>query len=105
RAAIMHAVGDVLAGAAGAPAKAVPDVGPLFDLLRAYGGPDAVSLLERSVPQWGEYALIALAGVPDGAGIPSLTALARSADVRVANAALPFQILAQAASQHAEAGC
>jgi len=104
REALIQAIGNALQSTAEAPAEGLPDVSPLFDLLRAYGGEQAVAVLERSVPEWGEYALIALAGLPDGAGIPSLTALAGTADVPVANPALPFQILAQASVSYPEAG-
>jgi hypothetical protein len=101
---VIQAIGNALQWAEHATAKELPDVSPLFDRLRAYGGEQAVAVLERSVPQWGEYALIALAGLPDGAGIPSLTALAGTADAPVANPVLPFQILAQTTVHYPEAG-
>ena len=100
---VIQAVGTALQWAAWAPAEA-PDVGPLFDLLRGYRDERSVALLERSAPRWGEYALLALAGLPDGAGVPSLTALAAGADGALANRALPFQVLAQASTRYAAAG-
>ena len=48
------------------------DVGPLFGVLQQYGGADVVPDLERATGQWRYYAAIALAGLPDGAGVPSL---------------------------------
>jgi hypothetical protein len=101
---VIDAIGDALQSAEQAPAKASPDVAPLFDLLRTFGGEQAVTTLEASVPQWGEYAVIALAGLPEGAGISSLAALAGSADGPMLNPVLPFQMLAQATAQYPEAG-
>jgi hypothetical protein len=101
---VIDTIGDALQSAEQAPAKASPDVAPLFDLLRTFGGEQAVTTLEASVPQWGEYAVIALAGLPEGAGIPSLAALAGSADGPMLNPVLPFQMLAQATAQYPEAG-
>ena len=48
------------------------DVGPLFGVLQQYGGADVLPDLERATGQWRYYAAIALAGLPDGAGVPSL---------------------------------
>ena len=48
------------------------DVGPLFEVLQQYGGAGVVPDLERATGQWRYYAAIALAGLPDGAGVPSL---------------------------------
>jgi hypothetical protein len=104
RAEVLRTIGDVLEGAAHADAREAPDVSPLFDLLRTYGGDEAVGILERSVPRWGEYALIALASLSDGAGLSSVVAIADGAGAAVANPALPFQILAQSAVQYPDAG-
>ncbi len=101
---MIEAVGNTLEWAEHAPAKQLPDVSPLFDVLRAYGGEEAIPVLEACVPEWQEYALIALAGLPGGAGIPSLTTFAETPDGPDANAVLPFQMLAQAALQYPEAG-
>jgi hypothetical protein len=99
---IVEAIGEALSRAEEAPTRG-PDVGPVFDVLRTCGGEEAVAILERSVPRWGEYALIALAGLPDGAGIPSLAALARTIDVPVADDVVPFQALAQATVSYGQA--
>ena len=58
---VMAAIHDALQSAERAPIDESPDVGPLFDLLRAYGGMAAQTILEQSLPAWTEYALIALA--------------------------------------------
>ena len=95
--AILQAIDDTLAWAR--DARESPDLAPLFDLLRTYGGARAVSLLERSVPLWGEYAVIALAELPDSAGIPALTSLAGAENAPLENHALAFQALAQATTR------
>ena len=101
---VLRAVDEALVRAEDAPEKHVPDVGPLFDVLRGYDVDEAVDLLQRSVPQWGEYALIALAGMPDGAGLPTVMALAETPDAPTADAALPVRILAQTSIDYPEAG-
>jgi hypothetical protein len=104
RASIVGALGDALLRAEETPTRERPDVGPVFDVLRACGGKQAIAVLERSVPRWGEYALIALAGLPDGAGIPSLVGLAATTGAPIANDVVPFQALAQATASYPEAG-
>ena len=81
------------------------DVGPLFDVLQSYSGGDVVNNLEQATPRWWEYSLIALAGLPKGEGLPSLLARAGDTNVPVQyKSSLPFQLLAQAATQYPEAG-
>jgi hypothetical protein len=53
---------------------------------------------------WKVYSLIALMGLPDGEGIPSLTVLANDPTVPVEHkSVLPFQMLAQSAMDYDEA--
>jgi hypothetical protein len=52
-------------------------VGPLFEALQKFGGPSAVPDLEQATGQWKYYATMALAQLPDGAGIPSLIQMAQ----------------------------
>lgn len=67
RAAMAEATAGRLAG---------KDIGPLFDVLRAYGGPNAVQDFQQAANgQWKYYATIALAELPDGAGVPALLQL------------------------------
>jgi hypothetical protein len=101
---VIRAIHDALQWAERATIGESPDVGPLFDLLRSYGGTEARAVLEQALPEWTEYALIALAELPDGLGVPSLTTLAGAADAPVANPVLPFQTLAQTAALYPEAG-
>jgi hypothetical protein len=96
---VIQAASDALRAAERERVGTPPDVGPLFELLAAYGGSRAVTELERSAPRWEAYALIALADVPDGGGIPSVAALARRPD-----ATLALQVLAQSAGKYGDAG-
>jgi len=48
------------------------DVAPLFDLLKAYAGANAVADFEKYAGTWFNYTPLMLAQLPDGAGIPSL---------------------------------
>ncbi len=100
---VIYAIGTALQSTEQLPTKDAPDVSPFFDLLRTYGGPQAVAVLERSVPRWGEYALIALASLSEGAGIPSVTALANTSSVSVENPVLPLQVLAQTTVDYPQA--
>src|SRR5262249_24532715 len=48
------------------------DVAPLFELLQRYGGAAVIPDLEAAAGQWHFYGPLALASLPEGAGIPSL---------------------------------
>ena len=52
------------------------DVAPLFEVLQTYGGPEVAGDLERAAGRWGQYATMALAALPDEAGVPSLLRMA-----------------------------
>jgi hypothetical protein len=105
-----------------ADAKEV-DVRPLFEVLRDLGGVDAATVLAQFPanadavqylrnknmtnisPTVRTYALMALAGLPGGEGIPSLAALADDPNVPVEHRpSEPFQMLAQASVDFADAG-
>jgi hypothetical protein len=55
------------------------DVAPLFEVFQHYGDTSAIGDLERAAARWNYYATIALANLPDGAGIPSILHFADSA--------------------------
>ena len=93
---VLSAVHDALAMAADKNLEGA-DVGPLFEVLQKYGG--AISQLEQATGQWKYYATMALAQLPDGAGIPSLKRMVQ--DPNGADAAL--QMLAQMSAQYPEA--
>src|SRR6266566_1182297 len=73
----------VLAAASETLAQALSDqwngrnVTPLFEVLQKYGDEGVIGLLEKSSSKWNFYATLALAGMPDGAGIPALVRMAQ----------------------------
>jgi hypothetical protein len=76
------------------------NVTPLFEVLQKYGDEGVVGLLEKSSSQWNLYATLALAGMPNGAGIPALVRMVRDqASAAVGNADFALRPLAQAALQ------
>src|ERR1043166_2318878 len=76
------------------------DVSPLFEVLQQFGGAGAVAELQNAAKQWNYYATIALAQLPDGAGIPSLIEIAQGSTGAKGNA---LEMLAQVSSQYSEA--
>lgn len=80
------------------------DVTPVFEVFEAYGGDGAVKDLEQQTTWW-PYSLMALAGMPDGKGVPSLMATASNPGIPVdQRPQLAFQMLAQAAADYPQAG-
>ena len=53
------------------------DVGPLFEVLHKYGDDRVVADLQQATGEYRYYASIALANLPDGAGIPALIDMAK----------------------------
>jgi hypothetical protein len=77
------------------------DMSALFELLQAYGSTNIVADLEKAVPRWNYYATLALAGLPDGAGIPTLVKLAQDQAVNSAGIGdFALRPLAQVAFQY-----
>jgi hypothetical protein len=76
------------------------DVAPLFEVLHSYGNTSVVSDLMQAAKQWNYYSAIALAELPDGAGIPSLIELAKGTSGGKLNA---LEMLAQMSTQYPEA--
>jgi hypothetical protein len=80
------------------------DVSALFELLQRYGDPSVVPDLEKAVALWNYYATLALAGLPDGAGIPALIRLAQDPNISAKGAGdFALRPLAQVALQYPEA--
>ena len=80
------------------------NVTPLFEVLQKYGDQGVIGLLEKASSKWNFYATLALAGMPDGAGIPALVRLAQDqASAAVRNGDFAVRPLAQAAMQFPEA--
>jgi hypothetical protein len=73
---VLNAVHEALTMAASKNLEG-SDVGPLFEVLQKYGGVTAVTDLEQVANQWKYYATMALAKLPDGAGVPSLIRMAQ----------------------------
>ena len=79
-------------------------IAPLFEVLQKYGDASVVGLLEQSVSKWNYYPTLALAGMADGAGIPSLIQLAQEPAVKAAGKGdFALRPLAQVALQYPEA--
>ena len=77
---------------------------PLFETLQAVGDPSVVPLLKDAVKQWNYYATMALAGLPNGAGIPALIELAQDPAISSLGADdFALRPLAQVALQYPDA--
>ena len=101
----LNAAREALAQAATGQQLGTRDVGPLFSVLQTYGNGSIVSDLEKALPQWGFYATLALAGLPDGAGIPALIRTVENPEIGgTGRDNFRLQILAQIAAQYPEAG-
>jgi hypothetical protein len=80
------------------------NVTPLFEVLQKYGDEGVIGLLEKSSSKWGFYATLALAGMPDGAGIPALVRMVQNQSSAAAgDGDSALRPLAQAALQFSEA--
>jgi hypothetical protein len=78
------------------------DVAPLFEVLKQYGGAAAATDLEQAGGSWNYYAAIALAQLPDGAGVPSLIRIVQNPDAKTKS--LPaLEMLAEVSNQYPEA--
>ena len=78
------------------------DVAPLFEVFQRYGDASAIPELEAAMDRWRYYATIALANLPDGAGIPSIL---RQADPGSGsgNRLIALEMVAQLAGDNAAA--
>ena len=56
------------------------DIGPLMEILKQFGGPNIVAELQKLGNTWFDYTPMALAQLPDGAGVPALIAWAKNPD-------------------------
>lgn len=80
------------------------DVGPLFGVLQQYGGQEAAAELQKFSSQYRYYSTIALANLPDGAGIPALIQMVQDPDAASKGGrSAALQMLAQAALQSPDA--
>ena len=80
------------------------DVSPLFETFQAVGDTDIVPILKQAVTRWNYYATLALAGIPDGAGIPALIQLAQDPTISSLGVGdFALRPLAQVATQYPDA--
>jgi hypothetical protein len=99
---ILDASRQVLAMAAGGKASQT-DVAPLFQVLERYGGAGAVPEIVQASAQWKYYSAIALAQLPEAAGVPALIQMVQdSGGGQVKNVAA-LEMLTQLAAQNADA--
>ncbi len=100
RPATLAAASDALAQALGGELDG-RNLAPLFEVLQKYGDESVAGLLEQSAGKWNFYATLALAGLPDGAGVPALLRLAQDgANSGAGNGDSALRPLAQAAMQY-----
>src|SRR5438093_321790 len=80
------------------------DVGPLFEVLQKYGGAGAASDLEQATAQWKYYATMALAQLPDGAGVSSIVRMVQDPNgAGKGTRDVALQMLAQMSAQYPDA--
>jgi hypothetical protein len=80
------------------------DMGPLFETLQKFGGPNAVGDFQEAAAKWNYYAPLGLASLPSGAGVPSLAQMAGNADGTPGpSSRLALRLLAQLAPQYPDA--
>jgi hypothetical protein len=73
------------------------DVAPLFEVLHSYGDTSVVTDLMEAAKKWNYYSAMALAQLPDGAGIPALIEMAQGTSSGRLNA---LEMLAQMSAQY-----
>ncbi len=88
-----------LQAAAASPNPQV-DVAPLFEVFQHYGDASSIPDLEQAISQWRYYAAIALANLPDGAGVPSLLRLAEAGS---GSRVVALEMVAQLAAENGAA--
>jgi len=84
---------------AAASGNSAVDVAPLFEVFQQYGDASAIPDLEKAMGQWRYYATIALANLPDGAGVPSLLRMAEPGSSS-GNRLIALEMVAQLASDN-----
>ena len=95
----LEAARDALAMAASGKLEGT-DVAPLFEVLRSYGDTTVVADLMQAAKQWNYYSAIALAELPDGAGIPALIEMTQDTSRTSPDA---LEMLAQMSAQYPDA--
>jgi hypothetical protein len=78
------------------------DVAPLFEVLTKYGGPEVLAELEQASGQWKYYSALALAQLPEGAGVSTLIEMAQNKAGK-GTSDIALQMLSQLSGQYPEA--
>jgi len=94
----LTAARETLAAAAAAKDPQT-DVAPLFEVFQHYGDASVVPELEKATSQWKYYATMALANLPEGAGIPALLKMADPSSGS-GNRLLALETIAQMAGEN-----
>lgn len=80
------------------------DVGPLFNVMAQFGGANAIADLQGAAGgQWRYYATIALANLPDGAGVGALSQMLDPKNPSGGTRLAAMQVLGQMAADNPEA--
>jgi len=99
---ILKAVTDVLTMASSGQLPPQWDVAPLFKLVQDHGDATTASALQQFEGPYKYYATMALAGMPDGAGLPQLIQQSKTAE-EPGRRDFAVQMLAQVTAQYPDA--
>lgn len=75
------------------------DVGPIFQVMRDYGDSTVIAQIEEGLQKWPYYATLGLAGLSDGAGIPTLLREGEQLKANPLHAEFALKALGQSAAQ------
>ncbi len=78
----------------------VTDVGPLFQVLQNYGDANVASEIGTLSSKWPYYSTVALAQLPDGAGIPTLVEQLQKSELTGESRNLNLRMLSQLGAQY-----
>jgi len=98
----INAINEILALGEKGQLPAGWDVGPLFQALQKMGDPSSTAMLDQLQAQYKYYATISLAGLDNGAGVPSLIREAQDSGA-LGRRDFALQMLAQIATQYPDA--
>jgi hypothetical protein len=97
----VSAVNDILGMASKGQLPSDWDVGTLFKVLQTYGDGSTASALEQMQGSWRYYATMAMAGLDNGQGVPTL--IHEAQDTSSGRQDFALQMLAQVAAQYPDA--
>jgi hypothetical protein len=80
------------------------DSSPYFEVLQKFGGAESVATLQQAAARWNYYAPMALASLPDGAGLSTLAIMAQNIDGSSSGSSrFALRMLAQLSAQNPDA--